>query len=72
MNNICSGAGIAVLSCTLAVLAAGSAATEMPFPEVGKEADLRRIGAGILDQDWHCVYEGSRQVYVRDVKWRWE
>ena len=24
--------------------------------EVGKEESLRRIGAGILDQDWHCVY----------------
>ena len=24
--------------------------------EVGKESEVRRIGAGILDQDWHCVY----------------
>ena len=24
--------------------------------EVGKENERRRIGAGILDQDWHCVY----------------
>ena len=24
--------------------------------EVGKEDQVRRIGAGILDHDWHCVY----------------
>ena len=24
--------------------------------EVGQEAACRRIGAGVLDQDWHCVY----------------
>ena len=24
--------------------------------EVGRESEVRRIGAGILDQDWHCVY----------------
>lgn len=24
--------------------------------EVGKEAAVRRIGAGILDVDWHCIY----------------
>ena len=34
---------------------AGRAWSTVEF-EVGKEDEVRRIGAGVLDLDWHCVY----------------
>ena len=37
--------------------------------EVGKESDVRRIGAGILDQDWHCVYSPDGQFMSGDTYW---
>ena len=35
--------------------ATGRAWSTVEF-EVGKEDEVRRIGVGVLDQDWHCVY----------------
>lgn len=37
--------------------------------EVGKERDVRRIGAGILDLDWHCVYSPDGKFMSGETYW---
>lgn len=37
--------------------------------EVGKESEVRRIGSGILDQDWHCVYSPDGQFMSGETYW---
>lgn len=37
--------------------------------EVGKESEVRRIGAGILDLDWHCVYSPDGLFMSGETYW---
>ena len=37
--------------------------------EVGREKDVRQIGAGILDQDWHCVYSPDGKFMSGETYW---
>ena len=37
--------------------------------EVGRENEVRRIGAGILDQDWHCVYSPDGKFMSGETYW---
>lgn len=37
--------------------------------EVGKEENVRRIGAGVLDQDWHCVYSPDGKFMSGETYW---
>ena len=37
--------------------------------EVGRESEVRRIGAGILDQDWHCVYSPDGKFMSGETYW---
>ncbi len=36
---------------------------------VGEEEKVRRIGAGILDQDWHCVYSPDGRFMSGETYW---
>ena len=36
---------------------------------VGEEEKVRRIGAGILDRDWHCVYSPDGKFMSGDTYW---
>ena len=36
---------------------------------VGEEEKVRRIGAGILDQDWHCVYSPDGGFMSGETYW---
>ena len=37
--------------------------------EVGKEDEVRRIGKGILDADWHCVYSPDGKFMSGETYW---
>ena len=37
--------------------------------EVGRECEVRRIGAGILDKDWHCVYSPDGKFMSGEGYW---
>lgn len=37
--------------------------------EVGKEDEVRQIGAGILDLDWHCVYSPDGKFMSGETYW---
>ena len=37
--------------------------------EVGKEGQVRRIGAGILNRDWHCIYSPDGKFMSGDGYW---
>ena len=37
--------------------------------EVGREREVRRIGAGILDVDWHCVYSPDGKFMSGETYW---
>ena len=36
---------------------------------VGEEEKVRRIGTGILDQDWHCVYSPDGKFMSGETYW---
>ena len=36
---------------------------------VGEEEKVRRIGAGILDQDWHCIYSPDGKFMSGETYW---
>ena len=48
--------------------ATGRAWSTVEF-EVGRESEVRRIGAGILDQDWHCVYSPDGKFMSGETYW---
>ena len=48
--------------------ATGHAWSTVEF-EVGKESEVRRIGAGILDLDWHCVYSPDGKFMSGETYW---
>ena len=37
--------------------------------EVGKESEVRCIGKGVLDQDWHCVYSPDGKFMSGETYW---
>ena len=37
--------------------------------EVGKESEVRRIGTGILDLDWHCIYSPDGKFMSGETYW---
>ena len=37
--------------------------------EVGKENEVRQIGAGILDLDWHCIYSPDGKFMSGETYW---
>ena len=47
---------------------AGRAWSTVEF-EVGREDDVRRIGAGVLDFDWHCVYSPDGKFMSGETYW---
>ena len=47
---------------------AGRAWSTVEF-EVGKEEEVRRIGAGVLDLDWHCVYSPDGKFMSGETYW---
>ena len=47
---------------------AGRAWSTVEF-EVGKEDEVRRIGAGVLDLDWHCVYSPDGKFMSGETYW---
>jgi len=48
--------------------AAGRAWSTVEF-EVGKEDQVRRIGTGVLDVDWHCVYSPDGKFMSGETYW---
>ena len=48
--------------------ATGRAWSTVEF-EVGKEAEVRRIGAGVLDADWHCIYSPDGKFMSGETYW---
>ena len=48
--------------------ATGRAWSTVEF-EVGKESEVRRIGAGVLDQDWHCIYSPDGLFMSGETYW---
>ena len=47
---------------------AGKAWSTVEF-EVGREDKVRRIGAGVLDLDWHCVYSPDGKFMSGETYW---
>jgi hypothetical protein len=47
---------------------AGRAWSAVEF-EVGKEEEVRRMGAGILDLDWHCIYSPDGRFMSGETYW---
>ncbi len=37
--------------------------------KVGEEEKVRRIGAGVLDQDWHCIYSPDGNFMSGETYW---
>ena len=48
--------------------ATGHAWSTVEF-EVGKESEVRCIGKGVLDQDWHCVYSPDGKFMSGETYW---